>query len=209
MQHQEETLNRVTLRTSIARKAATLAGRLFPGARFTMPADNGSVYLTFDDGPHPESTPRLLELLAKHEAKATFFCLGQNVEQYPGLYEQMIAAGHSIGNHTWSHPNGWTMSTRRYLADVDRAAGVIESKLFRPPYGRLSPSQYRQLRKKYNIILWTRQFPDYRPGFNPATTNLAGIRPGDILVMHDTPATVGRNLPVIERLLNNIRYAKI
>ena len=205
MQHQEETLNRVTLRTSIARKGATLAGQLFPGARFTMPPDDGAVYLTFDDGPHPESTPRLLELLAKHEAKATFFCLGQNVEKYPGLYEQIIAAGHSTGNHSWSHPNGWRTTTRNYLADVDRAAGVIDTNLFRPPYGRLTPGQYQKLKKRYNIIMWTRLFPDYHPGFNPATTNHAGIRPGDILVMHDTPGTVDKAHMLTEKIQNTTR----
>ena len=167
-----------------------------------MPAGNGAVYLTFDDGPHPESTPRLLELLARHEAKATFFCLGKNVEKYPGLYDQIIAAGHSTGNHTWSHPNGWTTSTLRYLADVDRAAGVIDSKLFRPPYGRLTPGQYRQLKKRYNIIMWTRLFPDYNPNFNPSTTNLAGLNPGDILVMHDTPGTIGRTLVLAQNILS-------
>ncbi len=191
-------------------KASYLAEKLLPALRFTMPAGSGVIYLTFDDGPHPESTPRLLELLAKHEAKATFFCLGQNVEKHPSLYDQIIAAGHSTGNHTWSHPNGWITSTPSYMEDVDRAARVIDSKLFRPPYGRITPGQYRQLRKRYNIIMWTRMFADYRASFNPSKINLSGLRPGDIPVMHDTPRTIDKTLELTQNILSmNYRYAAI
>jgi len=182
---------------------ATLAGRLFSGARFTMPAGSGAVYLTFDDGPHPESTPRLLGLLARYDARATFFCLGRNVEKYPGLYEEILAAGHAVGNHSWSHPDGWRTTTRSYLADVDCAGAVINSNLFRPPHGRLTPGQYRQIKKKYNIIMWTRMFADYRSSFNPAEVNLSGIRPGDILVLHDSVKTIGNTLPLVKRILSS------
>ena len=195
-------------------RIANIATSLIPGMHFTMTGTAGNAggkpafYLTFDDGPHPESTPRLLELLARHDARATFFCLGQNVDKYPAIYDSILAAGHSTGNHTWSHPNGWTTSTRRYMEDVDRAAEVINSKLFRPPYGRLTPGQYRQLKKKYNIIMWTRMFADYHPRFNPTTTNLQDIRPGDILVMHDKPDTVSRTLDLTQRILSSSPYKK-
>lgn len=158
------------------------------------------MFLTFDDGPHPDTTPRILELLDKHDAKATFFCLGRNVEKYPAVYDSIIAAGHSTGNHTWSHPNGWTTSTRKYLEDADRASKVIDSRLFRPPYGRITPGQWRQLRKKYEIIMWTRMFADYRKNFNPDAARLSGIRPGDILVMHDSVKTSKKSLPLLQIL---------
>lgn len=190
----------------LKREAAHLAGRLFPGTHFIMPDEAGAIYLTFDDGPHPESTPRLLELLARHDARATFFCLGQNVEKYPGLYGQIITAGHATGNHSWSHPNGWTTNTSKYIADVNRAAGLIDSKLFRPPYGRLTPGQYLELKKRYNIIMWTRMFPDYSLAFNPSTARFPGIRPGDILVMHDSFKTAKRTLPLLEALLGQREY---
>ena len=188
---------------------ANIATSIFPGMRFTMAATAGNadgrpaVYLTFDDGPHPESTPRILELLAKHNALATFFCLGRNVEKHPSLYDSILAAGHAVGNHSYSHPNGWTTSTRRYVADIDRAAIIISSNLFRPPYGRITPEQYWQLRKNYKIIMWTHQFSDYRSGFNPATANLSGIRPGDILAMHDNPKTISKTIVLTEGILNN------
>ena len=186
----------------MGRNLATLAGRLFSGARFTMPAGSGAVYLTFDDGPHPETTPRILELLAMHDARATFFCLGRKVEKYPSVYDSILAGGHATGNHSWSHPNGWTTSTGKYIADVNRAAGLIDSNLFRPPYGRLTPGQYLELKKRYNIIMWTRLFADYSVLFNPAAASLSGIRPGDILVMHDSVKTIGNTLPLLEKLLN-------
>ena len=187
--------------STIKRQTLEITEKLFPGIRFSMPSGDGTIYITFDDGPHPGSTPRLLELLAKYNACATFFCLGRNVEKYPAVYDSIIAAGHAVGNHTWSHPNGWTTSTSRYMEDVDRASGVINSRLFRPPYGRITSGQYRQLRKHFDIIMWTWQFADYRPGFNPGKINLNRIQPGDILVMHDTPESVSRTLEVVERIM--------
>ena len=193
--------------STIKRQILAITEKMFSGIRYYMPAGDGAIYITFDDGPHPESTPRLLELLAKYDARATFFCLGGNVEKYPAVYDSIIAGGHSVGNHTWSHLSGWTTGTARYMADVERAAAVIGSNLFRPPYGRITPAQYLQLRKKYRIIMWTRQFADYRPAFNPARANLNGILPGDILVMHDTPGSITRTVGVVERILEIHRAA--
>ncbi len=180
---------------------AKFGNNLFPGIRFSFPGEKQSVYLTFDDGPHPGTTPRILELLAKHNAKATFFCLGQNVEKYPAIYDSIIAAGHAVGNHSWSHPNGWTTSTRKYLEDADRASKVVDSRLFRPPYGRITFGQWNQLRKKYEIIMWTRMFADYRPGFRADHVNLNRISPGDILVLHDSVKTSAATLKILSRLL--------
>jgi peptidoglycan-N-acetylglucosamine deacetylase len=188
--------------STIKRRASGFTEKLFPGMHFSMPAGDEAIYITFDDGPHPESTPRLLELLAKYDARATFFCLGRNVEKYPAIYDSIIAAGHAVGNHTWSHLSGWTTGTARYMDDVSRAAAVIGSKLFRPPYGRITPGKYRQLRKHYDIIMWTRQFADYHPSFNPDKVNLNGVLPGDILVMHDTPESITRTVAVVERVLD-------
>jgi len=183
---------------------ANIANCIFPGIRFCFPREKQAVFLTFDDGPHPDTTPRILELLDKHDAKATFFCLGRNVEKYPAVYDSIIAAGHSTGNHTWSHPNGWTTSTRKYLEDADRASKVIDSSLFRPPYGRITPGQWRQLRKKYEIIMWTRMFADYRRSFNPDKINPDSPAPGDILVLHDSVKTVKKTLPILEILFEKM-----
>jgi peptidoglycan-N-acetylglucosamine deacetylase len=158
---------------------ATCANKLFPGIKFSMDSEEKALYLTFDDGPHPESTPRILELLARYKARATFFCLGRNAEKYPQLLDSIIGAGHSVGNHTFSHPNGWLTSTANYMADIEKASESINSRLFRPPYGRITPAQYLQLRKKFNIIMWTRQFADYSPRFNPEKARLNSLKAGD------------------------------
>ena len=186
----------------IIRQAAYAAEKLFPGTRFFIAGADQSIFLTFDDGPHPETTPAILEMLAKHNARATFFCLGLNAEKYPLAYDSIIKGGHSVGNHSWSHPDGWFTGKKTYVADVERASGVIGSKLFRPPYGRITPAQYLELKKKFIIIMWTRQFADYRSGFSAGKVNTGKIRGGDILVMHDSPATFSNTLPLLEKILN-------
>ncbi len=164
------------------------------------PADK-ALYLTFDDGPNPESTPRILELLSRHEARATFFCLGKNVEKYPLIFDSILSEGHAVGNHTWSHPNGWLTNSIKYFDNVQWASKVISSNLFRPPYGRITPGQYLKLRKKYEIIMWTRQFADYRPEFKADQVSLKHVIPGDILVMHDSIKSSAGTLKILIRLL--------
>ena len=183
------------------RRLLKYANKLIPAVHFTMAGEDRAIYLTFDDGPNPETTPRILELLARHDAKATFFCLGRNVEKYPTVYNSILAGSHATGNHSFSHLNGWTTGTRKYLADVDRASELINSKLFRPPYGRLTPAQYLQLKKKYIIIMWTRQLPDYWPGFDAERINLSGISGGDILVLHDSVLSAGKTISLLGKLL--------
>ncbi len=111
--------------------------KLFPGVIWRIPNSENKVFLTFDDGPDPEGTPRILDILAKYDAKATFFCLGRQVEKYPTLFERILKEGHAVGNHTYSHLNGWTTANEKYFEDIERANEIIGSKLFRPPYGRI------------------------------------------------------------------------
>lgn len=190
-------------------KIAGVANSLVPGATFRMPETGKTLYLTFDDGPHPESTPRILEVLSNHNAKAAFFCLGSAVEKHPALYEMIISQGHSVGNHTYTHPNGWLTGTNKYTTDVKKASSLIGSRLFRPPYGRITPMQYMQLKKDYKIIMWTRQFADYSKKFNPDKVTLANLRGGDILVLHDSPSTIHNTILLLKRVLAGNRSAKI
>lgn len=151
-----------------------------------------AVYLTFDDGPHPIVTPIVLELLAKHDAKATFFCVGNNVTQHPEIYDAVLEAGHTTGNHTYDHVNGWKTGNSEYLKNIELAGRQIKSRLFRPPYGRIKFSQVRKLRKNNpfrKIYMWDILSADFDKNISPQQcleNVLNHIQPGSIIVFHDS-----------------------
>lgn len=153
------------------------------------------MFLTFDDGPIPEVTPWVLKTLKKHKAKATFFCIGDNIRKHPELFKQIIAEGHAVGNHTFHHINGWKISTRKYLEDIKRCqdeieSNSIESNLFRPPYGKCTSTQAKAIiRDNKQLIMWDVISKDYSKKvskekcFNRIKTK---ARPGSIIVFHDS-----------------------
>jgi len=153
-----------------------------------LPHSSDVVYLTFDDGPTPELTNQILEILKTHNAKATFFCVGENIERHPELFNQIIKNGHSVGNHTYNHLNAWKTDSDFYLKNVEKAAEIIPSKLFRPPYGRITPKLINMLKDKFQIVMWTVLSGDFDANTNPnkcfenATSK---TKAGDILVFHD------------------------
>ena len=154
-----------------------------------LPGDHREVFLTFDDGPTPVVTPWVLEQLAGAQARATFFCLGRNVDKHPGIYEQILSAGHSVGNHSYSHLKGFRSSIKRYLDDIHLASGMIDSKLFRPPYGRIFPGQVKAVLEEYDIIMWDVLSIDYNSGLNGERVlkNVTrNVKPGSIIVFHDS-----------------------
>jgi len=166
-----------------------IATSLFPYTVWRIPNSEGKVYITFDDGPNPETTPFILETLKQFNAKATFFCIGKNVERNPELYNRLISEGHSIGNHTYSHLKGWKTKNREYFEDVDLAAQYIDSKLFRPPYGRVKLSQIRKLRHDYRLIFWSVLSQDYVETITPEkclSNVIPHVNSGDIIVFHDS-----------------------
>src|SRR5258708_11966210 len=122
-----------------------------------MPGREKTLYLSFDDGPHPVATPFVLDELKRYQAKATFFCIGKNVVEYPQIVERLLVEGHRVGNHTHNHLNGWKVGDSDYLANIREAAKYIDSDLFRPPYGRIGAFQAAMLRAapfNYKIIRW-------------------------------------------------------
>jgi len=148
-----------------------------------------NIYLTFDDGPIPEVTPWVLDTLDFYGVKATFFCVAENVWRYPDIYQDMLRRGHRTGNHTYNHLRGFFTSTKRYLANVEKAAGFVQSDLFRPPHGELRASQYFHLRKKYKIIQWDVITRDYNPeltGDHVLEIVKKYARNGSIIVFHDS-----------------------
>lgn len=151
--------------------------------------DERGVYLTFDDGPTPGITEWILATLKRYNAKATFFVLGKNAEMYPDLYEKIIADGHSVGNHTYSHQKGGLMSLERYLEDIDLASYTVKSNLFRPPYARVTPSQLRAVAKRYKIVMWSIVSRDYNrklTGEMCLRGVLPHIKAGSIILFHDS-----------------------
>ncbi|MFI5220742.1 MAG: polysaccharide deacetylase family protein [Bacteroidia bacterium] len=154
-----------------------------------MPTQVSSVYLTFDDGPHPEVTGWVLDQLEKFSAKATFFCVGENAVKFPSTVESIIKAGHSVGNHSFNHLNGWKTENQVYFENVSKCAEVIHSDLFRPPYGKIRLSQINELKKKYRIVMWSLLSRDYDPmlNVNESTTTLKKkSRTGSVIVFHDS-----------------------
>lgn len=160
----------------------------YPGIITHMSTREKILFLTFDDGPHPETTPWILDTLSKYNAQATFFLVGKNAEMYPHLVQRILSQGHAIGNHTYNHPNGFKVSTTAYIENVEKAASIISTNLFRPPYGKITPAQYRQLKKKYKIILWDVLSRDYDPKQSEKkciANVITKARDGSIVVMHD------------------------
>jgi peptidoglycan/xylan/chitin deacetylase (PgdA/CDA1 family) len=159
-----------------------------------MPAGDlpPAVYLTFDDGPHPTATPFVLKQLAQHNAKATFFCIGKCVAEYPEIYEQVLAAGHAVGNHTNNHLNGWKTSAEEYIHNIAAAGELIHSKRFRPPYGRITRAQSALLHAgehPWKVYMWSLLSADFDEHISPEKcldNVLSNISPGSIVVFHDS-----------------------
>ena len=157
------------------------------------------LYLSFDDGPHPEATPFVLDQLAKFDAKASFFCIGKNVQFHPDIYDAIIKAGHVVGNHTQNHMNGWKNNTENYIADIQEATNEIESNLFRPPYGRIRFAQIKALRLHTNlpqqIMMWdvlSGDFDTTISGEACAQNVIQNSGPGSIIVFHDSAKAMDR-----------------
>ena len=171
---------------------------LLPNCVWRIPFSD-KVYLTFDDGPTPEVTPWVLDQLASKGVKATFFCVGANVEKYPHLYERILAEGHSVGNHTYSHKSAWEHGFDKWFEDFERAEQLIHSRLIRPPYGKITPLHVMKLRRRgYEVIMWSLITYDFDQESDPvkALKYLRKLKRGQIVVMHDQPKAE-KNLRVI------------
>lgn len=179
---------------------------MFPDLIWQIEDERG-VYLTFDDGPTPGITEWILATLKRYNAKATFFVLGKNVEMYPDLYEKILADGHRVGNHTYSHQRGVGMSLERYLEDVDLASYTVQSNLFRPPYARITPSQLRAVAKRYKIIMWSIISRDYNRKLTGEMC-LRGVLPyikaGSIILFHDSEKSFANMSYVLPKTLERI-----
>ena len=170
-------------------KTPVFIQNLFPTFTWNVPTQEKVVYLTFDDGPIPEVTPWVLEQLEKFNAQATFFCVGANVEKHPDVFKQVIAAGHHVGNHTFNHMNGWESDNIEYFHNIRHCARLVNSTMFRPPYGRISPKQVQFLQRHYDIVMWDVLSGDFDQDLSKeqCLKNVVDyVRPGSIVVFHDS-----------------------
>ncbi len=177
---------------------------LYPSLVWNIETNEKKLYLTFDDGPTEGVTDKLLDLLKKKKAKATFFCVGKNIEENPELYKRILEEGHEIGNHTYNHKNGWTSNNLEYLKDVQEFSSLHQTNYFRPPYGKMKPAQISALKHKYKIMMWSALSMDYHPRvtkeqcYENASKKL---KEGDILLFHDSKKAKDKMLYAVERIL--------
>ena len=173
-----------------------LVKTLLPGFTWQQPGTAKIIYLTFDDGPVPDFTPFVLEELARYQARATFFCVGDNLRKYPGLARQAASAGHTLANHTYHHLKGWKTPAQEYLINIRQCQEELEkiipakkNKLFRPPYGKLTPQQFRSLNSEYQIVMWDVLSYDFDNSLSESDClhqTIKNTKPGSIVVFHDS-----------------------
>jgi len=185
-----------------------LLQKLFPKAMWRGNERERCVFLTFDDGPVPETTPEVLKILDRYDVKATFFCVGENVERHPQLYSAIIEKGHCAGNHTYNHVRAFAVGYHDYMDNVRKAAQRMHTALFRPPHGQLTRKLYRELQKEYNIVMWDVLTRDYDRSLTPQKVieNVKRYtRNGSIIVFHDSEKSAKN---VLTALPEAITYLK-
>jgi peptidoglycan-N-acetylglucosamine deacetylase len=188
--------------------------KLYPRCVWDLPAREKVLYLTFDDGPHPQVTPFVLETLQQYNAKATFFCIGKNVAAHKDIYRSLLDAGHYAGNHTFNHLNGWKATDEHYLKNILEAGKYIDSNLFRPPYGRITRFQVKlltgirnsPLHNNFRIIMWdvlSGDFDTKLSGVTCANYVIKNAQPGSIIVFHDSEKAFPRLQEALPKTLEH------
>jgi peptidoglycan-N-acetylglucosamine deacetylase len=181
---------------------------LYPSCTWKMLGAEKVIYLSFDDGPHVDATPFVLAELKKYNAKASFFCIGKNVAAHKNLYEQILHEGHTVGNHTYDHVNGWKTNTAHYIENIELAGKLIQSNLFRPPYGRITKSQIQKIKADktlpQKIIMWDVLSGDFDLSLTAESCIKNIIKntvAGSIVVFHDSAKAFERLKIALPRIL--------
>lgn len=181
--------------------------KLFSHMVWEMPGDRNVIYLTFDDGPHPQITPFVLDELRKYNARATFFCIGKNVVANPEIFQQILHDGHAVGNHTYDHLDGWKTENTRYFENIAAAGRYIDSDLFRPPYGRITPRQQKKLSRlqnPYKVIMWSVLSGDFDRDISPeqcCSNVIKHGKSGAVVVFHDSEKAKEKMCYALPRVL--------
>lgn len=178
---------------------------LYPGVVWNFSRREKVLYLTFDDGPIPDVTPKVLDILVRYNALATFFSIGDNVRKHPDIFRQIQTAGHRIGNHSFHHYNSWKVSATDYIHDVELATSVIDSDLFRPPYGKLTPRTLWYLRKKFRVVMWDVISCDFDTKVSAEQVYqnvIENVGPGSVVVFHDSLKAAPSMLVALPKVLD-------
>jgi peptidoglycan/xylan/chitin deacetylase (PgdA/CDA1 family) len=189
-------------------KPPSIVRSIYSKRTWKIEGNKPTVYITFDDGPHPDITPFVLDLLNEYNFKATFFCVGSNVKRYPEIYNRILDEGHSVGNHTMNHERAGNVSPEHYLASIKEASTLISSDLFRPPYGKLSPHLARKLASQYKVIMWTWLSYDFDLRISVEKILAKAekqIKNGDILVLHDNSKIAERQKELLPKLFHLLK----
>lgn len=185
-----------------------LLRQLYPGALWRMNAEEKKIYLTFDDGPVPGVTTAALSVLREHNVKAAFFCVGENVKKHPEIFSEIIREGHVIGNHTFHHSDGWKISSRAYLREVNQCAENVKSEFFRPPHGRMRRSQFYAVKRKFRVVMWDVLACDFMTsltGEDVLKIAVENSRNGSIVVFHDSEKAKQRMLFALPKFIEEMK----
>ncbi len=183
--------------------------KLFPALLWKMPNEYKVVYLTFDDGPVPEATPWVLDLLDKYQIKASFFCVGDNVRKHPHIYQDILRKGHSVGNHTFNHLNAFSTKAPDYFNNIEKASTYINSNLFRPPRGFIRKAHYKLLKHKYRAVMWTVLSVDYDKNVKveKCIKNVVdNVSSGSIIVFHDSIKAWKNMHQALPKVIENLLF---
>ncbi len=194
-------------------KSPYILRKLAPSLVWDIETTKNEIFLTFDDGPNPNITPWVLNCLDSYNAKATFFCVGENVCKYPQTFKSILNGGHSVGNHSYNHLNGWKTPNYNYYENINKARDIINSTLFRPPYGRITPLQIRKLKREYSIIMWSILSYDFDENISKEqcyNNSIISAKPGSIVVFHDnlkSSINLKYALPLFLDYFSNLGYS--
>lgn len=194
----------MTIKLNYFIKTPKLLHSLYRDAVWFLPNTENKIYLTFDDGPVDPITSKCLDILSKYDTKATFFCVGDNVSKNPELFGRIKEDGHSIGNHSYNHINGWKTENKDYFNNIDQCSKLVDTTLLRPPYGKIKRSQLKELKEDYKIIMWDVLSGDFDPKVTveQCVENVVkNTASGSIIVMHDNEKCGNKMLEALPQIL--------
>lgn len=178
-----------------------------PNLIWRVPVKEKTVYLTFDDGPVPEVTPKVLAILNAFGVKATFFCVGENVQKHPDIFQMIKDNHHAVGNHTFNHLNGFKTEDETYFANIEKCHAFVNSQYFRPPYGRIKRQQVKMLSQKFKIVTWTVISGDFdkNTSVDKCISNvMSAVCPGAVIVFHDSIKAQENMLQAVPMVIQNL-----